>query len=170
MDRGKAICRELKMAGIRYLAWLPDSETHFMHEAIHSDPALKLIQVCREGEALAICAGLHLGGSKSALLVENQGIFDSGNNLKWIIDLKIPLVMLVGYLLYHQMQRTPEGNFRWGRKDYTEPFLDCFDVKHYLVDSDSDAHKVGLACKEAHETRRPVAVLLTSADGFIPGT
>ena len=62
MERGQAICRELKKAGIRHIVWLPDSETHFMHSVLDRDPDLKVIKVCREGEAVAICAGLHLGG------------------------------------------------------------------------------------------------------------
>ena len=170
MDRGKAICEELKKAGIHYLLWVPDSETHFMHDAIQGDPDLRLIKVCREGEAFAICGGLHLDGAKAALLVENQGMFESGNALKWAVGLGLPIVMLIGYLMHREMERTHQGMMFRGVKDYTEPFLDLFGVKHYLVDSDADFPKIALACQEAYETSRPVAVLLTSADGYLPGS
>jgi sulfopyruvate decarboxylase subunit alpha len=170
MDRGEAICRELKKAGIGYIVWLPDSETHFMHDAMEGDPDLKVVKVCREGEAVAICCGLHLGGARGALLVENAGIFDSGNTLKWATAFRLPVVMMIGYLMHRRMERTPEGMMLRGAKDYTEPFLDAFDVAHYLIDADEDVPKVGQACQEAQQTGRPVALLLTSADGFVPGS
>ncbi|MFC1926899.1 hypothetical protein ACFLWV_04030 [Chloroflexota bacterium] len=62
MDRGKALCDELKKANIHHIVWLTNSETHFMNSAILADPDLKVIKVCREGEAVATCVGLHLGG------------------------------------------------------------------------------------------------------------
>jgi sulfopyruvate decarboxylase TPP-binding subunit len=170
MDRGKAICEELKKAGISHLVWVADSETHFMHEAINNNPDLKLVKVCREGETLAVCGGLCLGNAKPALLVENQGIFDSGNAVKWAAGLGFPIVMLIGYLMHRMMERTPEGVMMFkGMKDYTEPFLNAFDIKQYLINSDADVAKIGLACQEAYKSRRPVAALLTSADGYNPG-
>lgn len=158
-----------KKAGIQYLLWVPDSETHFMHDAIQRDPELELIKVCREGETIAVCGGLHMGGAKAALLVENQGMFECGNVLKWAVEHSFPMIMLIGYLMYREMKRTPQGMTFRGMKDYTEPFLDAFNVKHYLVDSDAAVPKIRLACQEAYKRSKPVAVLLTIADGYLPG-
>ncbi|MDO8672694.1 MAG: thiamine pyrophosphate-binding protein [Dehalococcoidia bacterium] len=164
MDRGRAICQELKRAGIHHLVWLPDSETHFMHEAMLTDPEIDVIQVCREGEAVAVCAGLHLGGKRGALLVENQGIFETGNVLKWAISLDIPMLLLVGYLFYRfQKDSTPKGG-------HTESFLSAFGINYSMIDADDDVKRISSACEEAWNTRRPVALLLTSADEFVPGT
>lgn len=168
-SRARAICEELKCGGITHVAWLPDSETHFMHAALTHDPALTVIPVCREGEAIAICSGLHLGGVRSALLVENQGLFDCGNVLKWAAALEAPIVMLVGWLFYHQMQWSDGGMMFNGRRDYTESFLDALDIQHVLVDSDADVAMVTWACREAFETRQPVAILLAKADDFEAG-
>lgn len=156
MDRGRALCRELKKASVHHIVWLPDSETHFMYEAVCTDPEIKVIQVCREGEAVAICAGLHLGGRRGAALIENQGMFECGNILKWAVAMKMPMLLLVGDLGF--------------ARDYTEPFLDAFGIKHYSVNSDEDVKKVVPACEEAWRTGKPVALLLTSADGYVPGT
>ena len=112
MDRGKAICEELKKAGIRHLVWVPDSETHFMNEAIIHEPEINVVKVCREGETMAICAGLYMGGAMGALLVENQGMFECGNVLKWAIGLNIPMVMLIGYFGFYNLKRTPQGMTR----------------------------------------------------------
>ena len=167
MDRGKAICQELTRAGYRHMAWLCDSETHFMNEAILHDSSLKVIKVCHEGEAAGICAGLYLGGARGSLMISNLGLIQCGNILKYAIESEIPLIMLVGYTLVSSSQGATR---RRVKKDYAEPFLDAFGVRHYTVDNDSDVAMVGLACKEAEELRRPVAVLLTSADSYEPGT
>ncbi len=168
-DRGKLICEALKRNGVKHIAWVPDSETHFMHDAMLNDPALHIVQVCAEGEAVSICAGLHLGGARGVALIENQGAFDAGNALKWAVGLKFPLVLLIGYLGYHDMKESAEGRTRGGRKDVTEPFFQALDIPCHLVDSDADVAKVSQAFADAEQLCKPVAVLLTSADDFRPG-
>ncbi|MFC2058069.1 hypothetical protein ACFLTS_00295 [Chloroflexota bacterium] len=170
MDRGKALCDELKKANIHHIVWLTNSETHFMNNAILADPDLKVIKVCREGEAVAICVGLHLGGERGALLVENQGIFECGNVLKWAIGLKTPMLLMIGYLGYRFLQDTPQGKMWGADREYTEPFLDAFEIKHYLVNSDEDAKKLVPATEEAWRSGKPVALLITSTDEYAAGT
>lgn len=175
MDRGKLICEELKNNNVEYIAWLPDSESHFIHDSMLNDSALKVIKVCAEGEAIAICAGLHLGGTRGVVLIENQGLYDSGNALKWIVDSQFPLVLMIGYLGYRNLEDSPRGkiwnNVWWsGIRDLTEPSLQTYDISYDLLDSDNDVAKISEAFAEAERTSRPVALLLTSADNYIPGT
>lgn len=169
MDRGKEICQELKKAGIRHLVWLCDSETHFMKEAIQHDPELKVIKVCHEGEAVGICMGLGMGGARGALLVASQGLLQCGNILKCAIETQVPMLLLAGSGEFHQGRRKPQDGATVVKKNYFKSFLDAFDIKQYMVDSDADVARVGLACREANELRRPVALLLTSADAYEPG-
>lgn len=166
--RGDMICKELTAAGVRHIAWLPDSESVFMHEPLR-DSGLSITQVCREGEAVAICGGLALAGELGALLVENQGLFDSGNILKWARNTELPMVLLVSWVFYSRMRRTERGMEANGQLDYTERFLDAFDVPHAIIDTDEAVVEVGRAAARAREERRPVAVLLASADHFQPG-
>lgn len=167
--RAVAICGELKRQGITHVVWVPDSETHFMHAALVQDPEITIIQVCREGETIGVCAGLHLGGVRAALLVENQGLYDSGNILKWAKNLQFPIVMLIGFLFFHKMERTEKGLAAGGLLDYTEPFLDAFGIEHYLVDSDESVKLVASACDRCEELSQPVAVLLAKADDYESG-
>src|SRR4051794_26591545 len=104
---------ELKRNGVEHVCWLPDSETHFLHDAFVADPDIAIVQVCAEGEALAIAAGLNVGGSGATVLIEDQGLFDAGNALKWLKTLDTPIVLLIGYLFYRTL----------GRNGYLEPFL-----------------------------------------------
>jgi len=167
--RGRLICEELKKNGVEYIAWVPDSETHFMHDAMLHDPSLRILQVCAEGEAIGICAGMRMGGKRGVVLIENQGAFDSGNVLKWAVGLRFPLVLLIGYLGYKGLENTPEGKMRRGQREVTEPFLKALGIPYDIVDSDEDVPKVSEACSRAERDSMPVAVLLTSADDFAPG-
>jgi sulfopyruvate decarboxylase TPP-binding subunit len=170
--RGYLICDELKRNGVEYIAWVPDSETHFMHESMLNDRSLRVIQVCAEGEAIAICAGVHLGGKRGVALIENQGAFDSGNVLKWAVNLSFPLVLLIGnlgYLGYQNPENTPAGKKKKGEGEITEAFLEALGIPHELVNSDQDAGKISEAFSRAERDSKPIALLLTSADDFVPG-
>jgi sulfopyruvate decarboxylase TPP-binding subunit len=168
-NRGQLICDELKRNGVEVIAWVPDSETHFMHEAMLNDPSLRVLKVCAEGEAVGICVGMHMGGKRGVVLIENQGAFDSGNVLKWAIDLQFPLVLLIGYLGYRNLVSTPEGKMRKGQRQVTEPFLQALGIPYELVESDQDVRKISAAFSRAQRESKPVALLITSADDFVPG-
>lgn len=167
--RGQLICDELRKSGVEYITWVPDSETHFIHEAMLGHPSLRVIQVCSEGEAIAICIGLHMGGKRGVALMENQGAFDSGNILRWAGGYHFPIVLLIGYLGYRYVETTAEGKMRKGQREITEPFLEALNIPYELVRSDEDVGNVSEAISRAQRESRPVAVLLTSADDFVPG-
>ena len=168
-QRGQLICDELKKNGVDYVVWVPDSETHFMHDSMLNDPSFRIIQVCAEGEAVGICAGMHMGGKRGVVLIENAGAFDSGNALKWATNLEFPLVLLIGYLGYRNLETTPGGKMRGGQRDITEPFLEALEIPYELVDSDEKVGEISEAFSRATLESKPVAVLLTSADDFVPG-
>ena len=168
-QRGQLICDELKKNDVEYIAWVPDSETHFMHASMLDNPSLRVIQVCAEGEAIGICAGMHMGGKRGVVLIENQGAFDSGNILKWAVGLRFPLVLLIGYLGYRNLEATPEGKMKGGEREITEPFLKALGIPYELVDSDQDVGKISKAFSRAQRDSKPVALLLTRADDFVPG-
>jgi sulfopyruvate decarboxylase TPP-binding subunit len=134
-----------------------------------NDPSLRVIKVCAEGEAVGICAGMQMGGERGVVLIENQGAFDSGNVLKWATGLRLPLVLLIGYLGYRNLEDTPEGKMRRGQREITEPFLNALGIPYELLDSDDGVSKISEAFSRAENDSRPVAVLLTSADDFVPG-
>lgn len=174
-DRGQLIVEQLRSCGVEFLVWLPDSESRFMHDAMHAEPGLQIIQCCSEGEALSIVAGLHLGGKRAVVLIENNGLFDAGNALRWICDSRFPLVLIVGYLSYRFLSETPAGRIwnddYWpGVRDLTEPFIDAFEVPHQMLASDDDTKRIPEAFAEAERRQGPVILLVTSADEYVAGT
>ena len=91
------ILDELKKNDVTHVVWLPDSETNFLFERMAAEPSIELVPVCREGEAMAIAAGLWVGGKKPVVLIQNTGMFESGDSIRGLaLDIDFPMVMMVG--------------------------------------------------------------------------
>ena len=57
-----------------------------------------MLTVCTEDEAIAINAGLWVGGQRPMLSIQHVGLLAALNNVKGIsMDARIPTCMLVGY-------------------------------------------------------------------------
>ena len=156
-----SIIEELKKNRITHVVWLPDSETNFMYSQLLEDPDLDLVPVCREGETMAIAAGLWVGGKRPVVLVQNTGIMESGDSIRGLgLDVNQPLLMLVGYRGWDRHGVTRDSAAR-----YIEHILHAWGISYYLVEADEDAPRISLAVEEADRTAKPVAVLLGTEFG-----
>ena len=156
-----AIINELKKNDVTHVVWLPDSETNFMYELLTGEPTLDLVPVCREGETMAIAAGLWVGGKKPVVLIQNTGIFESGDSIRGLgLDVHQPLVMLVGYRGWSRHGLTNDSAAR-----FIEHILHAWGINYYLIETDDDADRISLALAEADRNQRPVAVLVGTEFG-----
>ena len=156
-----SIIAELKKNNVTHVVWLPDSETNFMYQLLTSDPDIDLVPVCREGETMAIAAGLWVGGKKPVVLIQNTGIFESGDSIRGLgLDINQPLVMLVGYRGWSRHGLTNDSAAR-----YIEHILHAWGINYFLIETDEDADRISLAAEEAERTQKPVAVLVGSEFG-----
>ncbi len=156
-----SIIDELKRNSFTHVVWLPDSETNFMYHQLTADPEVTLVPVCREGETMAIAAGLWVGGKKPVVLIQNTGIFESGDSIRGLgLDVSQPLVMLVGYRGWDKHGITTDSAAR-----FIEHILHAWGINYYLVETDDQASRISLAAEEAYRTSRPVAVLIGTEYG-----
>ena len=156
-----SIIAELKKNNITHVVWLPDSETNFMYHQLMEDPGLDLVPVCREGETMAIAAGLWVGGKKPVVLIQNTGIMESGDSIRGLgLDVNQPLVMLIGYRGWDRHGVTRDSAAR-----FIEHILHARGISYYLVEEDEDASRISLAFEDANRTSKPVAVLLGTEFG-----
>ena len=92
------IIEQFKKNGVTHVIWLPDSETNFMYELMTREEELKIVPVCREGESIAIAAGVWVGGKKPVVLIQNTGMFEAGDSIRGLaIDIEFPLVMMIPF-------------------------------------------------------------------------
>ena len=156
-----AIVEELKKNNFTHVVWLPDSETNFMYQLLTNEPALDLVPVCREGETMAIAAGLWVGGKKPVVLIQNTGIFESGDSIRGLgLDVNQPLVMLIGYRGWSRHGVTTDSAAR-----YIEHILHAWGINYYLIETDEDADRISIAAAEAERIQKPVAVLVGTEFG-----
>jgi len=114
------------------------------------------VPVCREGESMAIAAGLWVGGKKPVVLIQNTGMFEAGDSIRGLgIDIEFPLVMMIGYRGW-----TRHGITKDSAAHFTEPILNAYGINYYLIESNDDVDRISSAFEEAERTRRPVACLL----------
>ena len=151
-----SVVAELKKNNISHVVWLPDSETNFMYQLLTNEPTLDLVPVCREGETMAIAAGLWVGGKRPIVLIQNTGMLESGDSIRGMaLDSGFPLVMVIGYRGWNRHGVISDSIAR-----YTEPFLNAMRVNYYLVETNEDADRISVAFEEAKKTNRPVAILV----------
>jgi sulfopyruvate decarboxylase TPP-binding subunit len=156
--RPASILNELKKNKVTHLVWLPDSETSFMFRLLAADGTMDLVPVCREGESIAVAAGLWVGGKVPVVLIQCTGLFESGDSIRGLaLDINLPLVMMIGYRGWTRHGVTPDSAAR-----FTEPILHTWGINYYLVESDEDAERISIAFEDARKAQRPVAVLIGS--------
>ena len=68
---------------------------------------------------------------------------------------KLPILIILGYRGWK-----PSGPRTDTAGIFIEPILEGWGVKHYLLESDKDVGKISLGYKEAHETNKPVVILV----------
>ena len=156
-----SVVAELKKNNISHVVWLPDSETNFMFQLLTNEPTLDLVPVCREGETMAIAAGLWVGVKRPIVLIQNTGIFEAGDSIRGLgLDVNQPLVMLVGYRGWSRHGLTKDSAAR-----FIEHILHAWGITYYMIETDEDADRISLAIEEADRTSKPVAVLVGTEFG-----
>jgi len=159
-DKALRIVENLKQAGIDLIAALPDAWLTDLIETIAADPAMTLVRVTREDEAVGICAGAYLGGRHAAVLAQNAGVLLSTNVLAGLaMHHQIPVLLLVaqrGAIDDNQYYQVYKGRV-------TVPVLDAINVPHHEVNRPADYAKIAAAHRQAGLARMPVALLFSRA-------
>ena len=154
--RPETLIEEFKKNGVTHVITIPDSETNYLYELMAKQDWLDIIPISREGESFSTALGLNVAGKVPVCLIQNTGMLESGDSIRGMaLDAGFPLVMVVGYRGW-----TRHGVTTDTAATYTEPFLNAFRIKYYLVEEDADGPRISTAFEEARATKRPVAVLI----------
>lgn len=149
---------EIKQLGFTHIIAIPDSESAALCDAADSDPDLFYMSPCREGESVAIAAGLWTGGMKPLLIIQNTGLMEAGDAIRGCgIGPSIPLRMLVGWRGYAgaQARRLPQDS----AYPFTEPILDAWGIPYAHLMSDDDLPALADMDALAASSSKPTAVI-----------
>jgi sulfopyruvate decarboxylase TPP-binding subunit len=136
MFSGDEIATTLAELGITHVVWIPDTATGPWESALENSSRLRLIRVCREGEAWPLAAGLHLGGKAPLVLMQTTGLFESGDALRNVLfDLKLPLYAMIGV----RNGLVPQS--RDSAKTFAEPILRAWGLDCQWITDAADKPK-----------------------------
>jgi sulfopyruvate decarboxylase TPP-binding subunit len=158
MIDGPSLVRILAECGVTHVVWLPDSEVGTWENALSASRDVHLIRVCREGEAMAVAAGLLIGGKKPVVIIQCTGLFEAGDALRNVVhDLKLPLFLIVGVRSYLAYQRKATVDTC---PVFTEPILKAWQIPYVWLNPDATASDIGTAYQRALTDNRAGAVLI----------
>ena len=158
MFDGPSVAAALKGCGVTHVVWVPDGVLGQWDGPLSTDPHLSLIRVCREGEAVAVAGGLHLGGKRPIIVMQCTGLFEAGDSLRnFVHDLKLPLFFLIGVRSYYAHQ---QGKTADTCPVFTEPILQAWRLPYQLLDRSNSAADLAAAYRKARAEGRAAAVLL----------
>jgi sulfopyruvate decarboxylase alpha subunit len=150
--------RLLRDAGVRQVAYVPDSGHARLIDLVRADRGMRAIPLTTEEEGVALAVGAWLGGERSVLLMQSSGAGNCINMLGMVNECRIPLLALV-------TMRGQWGEFNpWQvpMSQATIPSLEAIGVVVRTVDRATDiAETVAAAAKLAFSTYRMVAVLIS---------
>ena len=134
MFSGDQIASLFADLGVTHVITVPDSTIGRWEPAIEASDRIRLVRVCREGEAWQVAAGLHLGGACPVVMIQCTGLFESGDALRNVIhDWKLPVFSVIGYRSYLDQAKLPGDTCL----EFTEPILDAWKIDYRLVTSPS---------------------------------
>jgi sulfopyruvate decarboxylase TPP-binding subunit len=158
MMDGSSVAAALRDCGVTHVVWIPDSELGTWEPALLVEPGLRLIRVCREGEAIAVAGGLLLGGMRPIVLIQCTGLFEAGDALRnFVHDLKLPLFFVIGVRGYKAHQGGARGDTC---PVFTEPILQAWQLPYSILRPEHVAEDLAAAYRQASAEHRAGAVLL----------
>lgn len=158
---GTAILDALAAAGVDTVISVPDLTTsEGVLRPLATDARFQLVRVCREEEAIGICAGLLAGGRRAAILIQYTGFLASMNAIRAIaMEYRQPICMLVG-LLFADAPQDPRQSANYGVNRMV-PLLEAMGMPWQLARNDEEAATIAPAITRAFESSEPLTVLIT---------
>lgn len=150
MFTGLEIVATLEELGITHVIWVPDSATGLWEAALDASSRLRLLRVCREGEAWPLTAGLHLGGQAPLLVMQTTGLFESGDALRNVVfDLKLPVFVLIG------VRNGLARESRDSAKVFTDPIIRAWGIDTVWIREPSEKRLLAEHYRACRAANRP---------------
>jgi sulfopyruvate decarboxylase TPP-binding subunit len=153
------IVDELLALDITHVVNVPDTHQRTLLAELARQSRMRLLTACTEDEAIAINAGLWVGGQRPILSIQHVGLLAALNNVKGIaMDARVPTCMLVGYF-GRDVTRSARDNAARA-VSLIEPTLDAWGVPYFPIESPDDIGAIRKAYDTSLEREGPSVVLI----------
>jgi sulfopyruvate decarboxylase TPP-binding subunit len=154
-----ALVDELLALDISHVVNVPDTHQRTFLAELARQSRIRLLTACTEDEAIAINAGLWVGGQRPILSIQHVGLLAAMNNVKGIaMDARIPTCMLVGY--FGRDVARPARDNASRAVSLIEPTLDTWGVPYFPIESPADIGAIRRAYSVSIEENGPSVVLI----------
>lgn len=159
---GEDVAIALEQIGVEFVVTVPDWVQIPLHRALQArSDRIRTISCCTEHDAFMIAGGLHAGGKRCAIVIQNQGLYAGLNALRGIgLDAQVPLVMLIGQFgreVSNFNSDTTASSRRIVRM--LDPLLQLLDIPTWHVGSKEDLPRIREAYATAEERQHPTAIV-----------
>ena len=142
--------------GVSHVVTIPDSTIGKWEQAIEQS-GVRLVRVCREGEAWEVAAGLWLGGATPVVMIQCTGLFESGDALRNALhDWKLPIFSIIGYRSYLSQEFIPGDTCLV----FTEPILTAWQIDWKLITRPSQLDEIRAHYQSCRAAGKPGAALI----------
>lgn len=161
-EGARRIVTALENAGVALVPSVPDTWIGWLMQIMRESRRVRVVDVAREEEAVAVACGAELVGTRAAVVIQNAGLLNCGAVIGSLVHLyRLPCFMLVSYrgdardpIYYH----APKGAV-------TEPTLAAWRIPHARVTGpDQVADQIRQGLEFVQETRGPFALLFSAED------
>jgi sulfopyruvate decarboxylase subunit alpha len=149
---------QLRAAGIRMTAGLPDDWLIPLMARIDQDADMIQVRVAREPEAVGVCAGAFFGGVQACALMGIAGLLASGHEFALFNDAhQVPLFILASLRGTLEDPRTYQVAQGMHGLDY----LKALAIPHMTIERIDDVKLIPAAYLRSKLVKRPLVCFLT---------
>jgi len=157
-----AIVAALEQCGVTLVPTVPDTWIGWLMQVMRRSPTLRVVDVVREEEAVAIACGASLVGARAAIVIQNAGLLNCGAVIGSLVHLyRAPCFFLVSY----RGQARDPVYYHAHKGRVTEPTLAAWGVRY---DRAGGPERIGDEIRQGFafmdETREPYALLFSAED------
>lgn len=157
MFSGDQIAALFTELGVTHVVTIPDSTLGQWHRALEESEGIRVVRVCREGEAWEVAAGLYLGGATPIVMIQCTGLFESGDALRNVLhDWQLPIFSVIGYRSYLSQDTIPGDTCLV----FTEPILDAWRIDYRLITEPSQLVTIREHYEACRAASKPGAALI----------
>lgn len=154
---------QLRAAGIRLTAGLPDDWLVPLMARIDRDPDMVQVRVAREPEAVGVCGGAFFGGVPACAVMGFAGLLACGHEFALFNSAhQVPLFILSTLRGTIEDPRT----YQVAQGLIGASYLDALQVPHMVIERVEDLDVMQAAYRRSRLVKRPLACLLTKRVAF----
>ncbi len=155
----KLMVKEMKAAGINFVATVPDSGLGALYWLCKDDPGFRFVPVQNEGEGVGVVAGAWLGGKRPIMFMEASGLRVAAEALARLgLEIGLPALLVISY-------RGSIGDGNWwaiNQGAVLEPMLKALRIPYRIIENDAEIEgSVQRALKTLDASKYHVAIVMS---------